>query len=730
MRICSLRTSMDSGHAAVSISDLSSLPRTSHYAIHGVKKQRLIRVLPPRFSRSRPLIQCSVRFRPCIDIHKGKVKQIVGSTLRDSKEGSTLITNFESDKPAAEFANLYKEDGLLGGHVIMLGADPSSKSAAIEALHAHPGGGGGTSSGGSGSNKVSVDKGMSPISYLNLLSSSMRDSARKEKRPSAGELGKLMSQVDGDQEIVIRAESGQGSKSHIVGNPLPELGPPNKFPVGSSPIQSQGLVLLLQMHQEDVSNWIFPLLNLLRGLVGGLQVGGGINSDNALDYIEEGASHVIVTSYVFNNGQMDLERLKDLVRVIGKQRLVLDLSCRKKEGKYAVVTDRWQKFSDVYLNEKTLDFLAINADEFLVHGVDVEGKSQNLMGYVDGSLQPPTQFLANSDGNNLNETNPLYDWWNQTDQLLLSWINATLSEENLCDNLATIGHSESDEDKNFWVLNGLGSEYEAFVTSILAKPPIPSYDHLIPNVINQEIRTKENHPVDTAFVAHYNNNHNKRHNENKYRSNNHKNGCSLTTNLPLTTAGILGPSPLKCQVCGKLGHGSLDCWHRFNQTYSKSEQPSTPHSHALAALSISDPSDPQWYPNTGASSHMTNNSGIFTIIQPYIGHNKVIVGNGSPLSITHIGTIYLSTPYGSLLLQDVLLVGNRRRTCGIAWQALSIPVTYAGGVTIMVDLERIKVAGMGRVDVTVGSALDIFGGNLAYKDVVAWHAEQEALTVK
>ncbi|KAF8364541.1 hypothetical protein HHK36_033489 [Tetracentron sinense] len=357
MRICSLRTSMDSGHAAVSISDLSSLPRTSHYAIHGVKKQRLIRVLPPRFSRSRPLIQCSVRFRPCIDIHKGKVKQIVGSTLRDSKEGSTLITNFESDKPAAEFANLYKEDGLLGGHVIMLGADPSSKSAAIEALHAHPGG--------SGSNKVSVDKGMSPISYLNLLSSSMRDSARKEKRPSAGELGKLMSQVDGDQEIVIRAESGQGSKSHIVGNPLPELGPPNKFPVGSSPIQSQVIYLNLQ---------IFPLLNLLRGLVGGLQVGGGINSDNALDYIEEGASHVIVTSYVFNNGQMDLERLKDLVRVIGKQRLVLDLSCRKKEGKYAIVTDRWQKFSDVYLNEKTLDFLAINADEFLVHGVDVEGK--------------------------------------------------------------------------------------------------------------------------------------------------------------------------------------------------------------------------------------------------------------------------------------------------------------------------------------------------------------------
>ncbi|XP_031274257.1 1-(5-phosphoribosyl)-5-[(5-phosphoribosylamino)methylideneamino] imidazole-4-carboxamide isomerase, chloroplastic [Pistacia vera] len=199
---------------------------------------------------SRLTVRCAVRFRPCIDIHKGKVKQIVGSTLSDSKDdGTKLVTNFESDKSAAEFANLYKEDGLTGGHLIMLGADPLSKAAAIQALHAYP---------------------------------------------------------------------------------------------------------------------------------GGLQVGGGINSDNSLSYIEEGASHVIVTSYVFSNGQMDLERLKDLVCDVGKQRLVLDLSCRKKDGKYAVVTDRWQKFSDVYLDEKVLDFLAGYADEFLVHGVDVEGKKLGI----------------------------------------------------------------------------------------------------------------------------------------------------------------------------------------------------------------------------------------------------------------------------------------------------------------------------------------------------------------
>ncbi|XP_039042411.1 1-(5-phosphoribosyl)-5-[(5-phosphoribosylamino)methylideneamino] imidazole-4-carboxamide isomerase, chloroplastic-like isoform X2 [Hibiscus syriacus] len=198
-------------------------------------------------SRHSP-VRRAVSFRPCIDIHKGKVKQIVGSTLTDSKEdGSTLVTNFESDKSAAEFAELYK-DGLMGGHVIMLGADPLSQAAAIEALRACP---------------------------------------------------------------------------------------------------------------------------------GGLQVGGGINLDNCLRYIDEGASHVIVTSYVFNKGQMDLQRLKSLVNVVGKQRLVLDLSCRK-DDKYAIVTDRWQKFSDIYLDEEILNFLSGYADEFLVHGVDVEGKKLGI----------------------------------------------------------------------------------------------------------------------------------------------------------------------------------------------------------------------------------------------------------------------------------------------------------------------------------------------------------------
>ncbi|KAL8090461.1 1-(5-phosphoribosyl)-5-[(5-phosphoribosylamino)methylideneamino] imidazole-4-carboxamide isomerase, chloroplastic isoform X2 [Apium graveolens] len=231
--------------------DLSSLHSNMGYSIFSCKRLQKSIAMSSSASGHRKLsVTCGVHFRPCIDIHKGKVKQIVGSTLSDSKDGDmSLITNFESDKSAAEFASLYKEDGLRGGHVIMLGADPLSNSAAMEALHAYP---------------------------------------------------------------------------------------------------------------------------------GGLQVGGGINSGNAMNYIDGGASHVIITSYVFNNGQMELGRLEELVQLVGKERLVLDLSCRKKDGKYAVVTDRWQKFSDVYVSEEVLDFLSTYADEFLVHGVDVEGKKLGI----------------------------------------------------------------------------------------------------------------------------------------------------------------------------------------------------------------------------------------------------------------------------------------------------------------------------------------------------------------
>jgi phosphoribosylformimino-5-aminoimidazole carboxamide ribotide isomerase len=111
---------------------------------------------------------------------------------------------------------------------------------------------------------------------------------------------------------------------------------------------------------------------------GGLQIGGGINVDNARTWLDAGASHVIITSWVFRDGKLDWERLRELVSKIGKAQLVLDLSCRKRDGKYFVVTDRWQKFTDMEVNHDTLETLAKYSDEFLVHAVDVEGLCQGI----------------------------------------------------------------------------------------------------------------------------------------------------------------------------------------------------------------------------------------------------------------------------------------------------------------------------------------------------------------
>lgn len=191
-------------------------------------------------------------FRPCIDIHNGKVKQIVGSSLKDLN--NEAVENFVSEQDAAFYANLYKSDGVRGGHIILLNA------------------------------------------------------------------------VDSEYYDATRAQAVQA----------------------------------------------------LRAYPGGLQVGGGITAENASYYIKEGASHVIVTSYVFKDGKINYENLHKLVDAVGKEHLVLDLSCRYKEDGYYIVTDRWQKFTSERVTTELLDELAGYCDEFLVHAVDVEGKQSGI----------------------------------------------------------------------------------------------------------------------------------------------------------------------------------------------------------------------------------------------------------------------------------------------------------------------------------------------------------------
>ncbi|MGI6007669.1 MAG: phosphoribosylformimino-5-aminoimidazole carboxamide ribotide isomerase [Ruminococcus sp.] len=193
-----------------------------------------------------------MRFRPCIDIHNGKVKQIVGGSLKDDSDQAR--ENFVSEQDAAFYARLYRNQGIRGGHVILLNPAGSSyyhatKEQALKALSAYP---------------------------------------------------------------------------------------------------------------------------------GGLQVGGGINDENAEEFLDAGASHVIVTSYVFKNGKIAWENLRKVIQAVGKERLVLDLSCRRREGEYYIVTDRWQKFTDVTVTPSLLNELSSMCDEFLIHAVDVEGKASGV----------------------------------------------------------------------------------------------------------------------------------------------------------------------------------------------------------------------------------------------------------------------------------------------------------------------------------------------------------------
>lgn len=205
-----------------------------------------------------------MKFRPCIDLHNGKVKQIVGGSL---KSDGGAIENFVSDRNADYYAEMYRNDGLSGGHIIMLG--PGNEEQALKALHAYP---------------------------------------------------------------------------------------------------------------------------------GGMQIGGGITPENACRFLDAGASHVIVTSYVFKNGIFNSDNLEKLIKRTGRERLVIDLSCKIKGDSYYVVTERWQNFTEFEITTDNLKHLEKYCAEFLIHAVDVEGMREGvdtkLIGLIGESVSHPATYAG------------------------------------------------------------------------------------------------------------------------------------------------------------------------------------------------------------------------------------------------------------------------------------------------------------------------------------------------
>ena len=146
------------------------------------------------------------------------------------------------------------------------------------------------------------------------------------------------------------------------------------------------IILLNPVNTKEYEADVAQAKLALAAYPGGLQIGGGMNSENAKAFLEYGASHIIVTSYVFSNGCINFENLKKMVRAVGKEHLVLDLSCRKRDGAYYIVTDRWQKFTNEVVTKELMEQLAAYCSEFLVHAVDVEGKASGIEGELAGVL--------------------------------------------------------------------------------------------------------------------------------------------------------------------------------------------------------------------------------------------------------------------------------------------------------------------------------------------------------
>jgi phosphoribosylformimino-5-aminoimidazole carboxamide ribotide isomerase len=135
-----------------------------------------------------------------------------------------------------------------------------------------------------------------------------------------------------------------------------------------------GHVIMLGPGNEDAAREAFQAFPL------GLQAGGGVTPENAGYWLDQGAAAVIVTSYVFKDGMIHGERLKEMFSLVGRERLVLDLSCRKRDGDYYVVTDRWQNFTKTTISPETLEYFSQFCFEFLIHAADVEGKCQGIAG--------------------------------------------------------------------------------------------------------------------------------------------------------------------------------------------------------------------------------------------------------------------------------------------------------------------------------------------------------------
>uniref|UniRef100_A0A2N9FTN5 Integrase catalytic domain-containing protein n=1 Tax=Fagus sylvatica TaxID=28930 RepID=A0A2N9FTN5_FAGSY len=398
----------------------------------------------------------------------------------------------------------------------------------------------------------------------------------------------------------------------------------------------------------------------------------------------------------------------------------------------------------------------LNSTNYLIWRMQIFPLIQSLKLMDHLTKEAPAAMKVQESGEPI--LNPKYEEWQQVDLLLRSWVTGTLSEEalghvvgmntarevwecleakylqatkerelqlrrqlqmpkkdsvsldiylrnfkSICDSLAAIQKPVSDEDKTIQLSHCLGKKYDVFVTTMLSKPPFPTFNQFVTALQNYAMRfegtdtddkggSTQNHNF--AFVTHRGGGGRGRgrgrHSGPQFHSrgrgfgpashHHHSSGRGqdppqfhpstppihgsgpapqngqqqqLSNMSHMSSNNQNSPNSNTCQICGRMGHSALKCWYRYDYAYEANENISQ----ALACTTLSDShDDTRWYTDTGATSHMTSTSGNLQSFFPYHGHDYVVVGNGSRLPISHVGHTTLSSKHGDLNLYDVLVV--------------------------------------------------------------------------
>ena len=350
-------------------------------------------------------------------------------------------------------------------------------------------------------------------------------------------------------------------------------------------------------------------------------------------------------------------------------------------------------------------------------------ESYDLQGFINGDTISPPQFIT------VDETepqqNPAFLKWRRSDRLVKGWLTATLSEEvlgiviglstagkvwnalvhafarvspdrslalkrrlttitrgtdtlsvflrkfkTICDELAAIGKPVPDHKKSWWLLNGLGKEYEVFTATML-RPPIPPYAEIVTHLESYADRYKLDTPATSPMVFYgQKQNKNKKNqgqqvsfsskgrgfiqgNQSEFKPyNSQSRGQSSNQNANNKNKDEV----VVCQICNKRNHTAIKCFNRFNHSFTADNLPQS-----FAAMKLSDIQDSAWHPDTGATDHMTGNAGNLHSLTPYTGNDGVMVGNGNILPITHIGKATVGSGDSSIPLNDVLLVPDIKK---------------------------------------------------------------------